>query len=185
MFERCSKIIDRWARPGWLWAGLAVIIFFNAVLFPVFPKWMGLGNMPMVLDLRLHYSVSGVSKLFETLGSKGLHIYRLGEILIDIPYMFFYSFYYAVVLRYFLKRKHDQWPGWIVCLPFGIGIFDFLENMGIIYLIHSYPRLDGVSVGLVSAMTTAKWLMAAITFLALLVIWLKPGDRKNNKPGWA
>ncbi len=177
MRERCRKFLLRWAKPKYLWAGLAVLLLFNFVLFPAFPQWMGIKQTPLVLDLRMSYNIRDVREFFEALGPKGLRVYRLSELLIDVPYMIFYSFYYAVLLLYFLKRKHYNLPFLVVCLPFVLGIYDLLENIGIIYLTHTYPELNSLRVAIVSGFTTTKWTMALMTFLTLLLIWIKPAKR--------
>jgi hypothetical protein len=61
---------------------------------------------------------------------------------------------------------------WLVALPFGAAIGDWLENLAIVWLARRYPRQP---TGLATALwltSIAKWLLLSTSVAVLLVLWV-------------
>jgi len=64
-----------------------------------------------------------------------------------------------------------------IFLPFFIGFFDILENAGIIYFIHSYPKEFLEPVDLFSLFNRLKWIFALINLIFLIYLLIKSANK--------
>jgi len=77
----------------------------------------------------------------------------------------------VLILSFFLKKigKLESWF-LLVLFPIIAGIFDYLENFGLIYLLTSYPKISEIGVRIISTFTVIKSLFTSLYFVILLFV---------------
>ncbi len=174
--------------------GKKVFIFFLlstslylAMLFITVPKVMSFSEGMRLLDIMPGgYGVEYVMGLFETLGEEGRRVYLWNQIPLDMIYPGLFGIAYSLLLFYILKilvRKESNWF-FITFFPVAGGLFDYLENIGIIIMLNSYPSFSALLVRLTSISTVLKSISITISFVVLLVclgllLWKKLKPRKE------
>ena len=181
MIFRLKHFLDSYKSKRFLLVGLGIILFINIVVFPLFPRLFGVVISPnAILDLKFGYSQLDVQHLFDNLHKKGRHIYLLSTLFIDIPYLIFYSFYYAVLLNLLLDKKRLNSFRFLIVIPFCIGFFDLLENIGIISLLQNYPNLNNTLVSFSALATMLKWSFAIVTILSAIILFFTNERKARN-----
>ncbi|WP_298496029.1 hypothetical protein [uncultured Algibacter sp.] len=169
---------------------LSLFILTNVVylfmLFVTIPKTMGFSNGMKLLDmLPTGYNQEYVNKLFRALGENGRKIYLTNQIPVDMIYPLLFGLTYSLLLAFFLKKlKKLKSPFIYLCLlPLIAGIADYLENIGIIAMLNSYPDLTETIVIVTNTFSVIKSTSTSIFFIALIVILIILGirPRKINK----
>ena len=93
----------------------------------------------------------------------------------DNVFAVIYGFMYAAWLSVLLKASKAKF-GIINLVPFLQVIFDFLENVSLVYTANSYLMNGDIQpyvVSISSIFVMAKWLCSGLTYLALLLgLWL-------------
>jgi hypothetical protein len=114
--------------------------------------------------------------LLQNLGDDGRLIYRSVQLPIDMAYPFFFAISYGMLISY-LIRKLDYNHSALSYLPFipiAAGIFDYLENISIYYLLDGYPNVSVFDVTVSNSMTIIKSGFSMVSILiitALLIIF--------------
>ena len=169
---------------------LGLFILTNVVylfmLFVTIPKTMGFSHGMKLLDmLPTGYNQNYVNELFRTLGENGREIYLTNQIPVDMIYPLLFGITYTLLLAYFLKKLNKlKSPYTFLCLlPIIAGIADYLENIGIIMMLNSYPDLTETSVNATNTFSIIKSTSSTIFFIALIVILVVLGIKfvKRNK----
>ena len=79
---------------------------------------------------------------------------------------------YCAVMAYFLKKinKLNTPLMYLSLLPIIAGIADYLENIGIISMLNSYPNFTKTTVNTTSIFSIIKGISTSVFFIALAVI---------------
>jgi len=169
---------------------LSLFILTNVVylymLMVTIPKTMGFSNGMKLLDmLPTGYNKNYVNELFRALGENGREIYLTNQIPVDMIYPLLFGLTYTLLLAYFLKKLNKlKSPYTYLCLlPIFAGIADYLENIGIITMLKSYPDLTEISVNATNTFSVIKSISTSIFFIALIVILIILGIKfvRRNK----
>jgi len=163
--------------------GIIIILIFNIILFPFFPKLFHVASFPTswILDLRFSYTSDILYTIFDNLGIEGRKVYQLSEIFVDFPYAVFYGFVYSFMIVLLLKKTNLTTNSYLILIPFGISFFDILENIGLVSLLYSYPKKLTYLVNITSLTTSCKWIFAILT--VIIAIYLISKQKKGkNKP---
>lgn len=169
---------------------LSLFILTNVVyLFMIIvtiPKTMRFSNGMKLLDmLPTGYNQNYINELFKTLGENGREIYLTNQIPVDMIYPLLFGLTYTLLLAYFLKKLNKlKFPYTYLCvLPIIAGIADYMENIGIITMLNSYPDLSETTVNTTNTFSVIKSTSTSIFFIALMVILIILGIKflKRNK----
>ncbi len=167
---------------------LSLFILTNVVylfmLFVTIPKTMRFSNEMKLLDmLPTGYNRDYVNELFRTLGEHGREIYLTNQIPVDMIYPLLFGLTYSLLLAYFLKKLNKlKSPFTYLCLlPIIAGIADYLENIGIITMLNSYPDLTEITVNATNTFSVIKSTSTSIFFIALIVIFIILGIKFVKK----
>ncbi len=167
---------------------LGLFILTNLVylfmLLVTIPKTMGFANRMKLLDmLPMGYSHDYANKLFNTLGEDGREIYLTNQIPVDMIYPLLFGLTYSLLLAYFLKKlnKLKSPLTYLSLLPIIAGIADYLENIGIITMLKSYPDLAETTVIVTNTFSVIKSTTTSIFFIVLVVILVVLGIRSVKK----
>lgn len=155
-------------------------IVYAAMLVITIPKTMSFSNGLKLLDMMpMGYDLDYINTLFETLGEKGREVYLFTQIPLDMIYPFLFGISYCLIIAFFLKKldKLNSSLFYICLLPIIAGIADYLENIGIITMLNTYPDISQISVFATNIFTIVKSLATTIYFVALIIAMIILGIR--------
>ena len=117
------------------------------------------------------YSFTYAKELLGNLGKGGRNFYLFRQLPLDFVYPLLFMMSNILILSFFLKKigKLESWF-LLVLFPVIAGIFDYLENLGLIYLLTSYPRISEIGVRIISTFTVIKSLFTSLYFVILLFV---------------
>ncbi|TDB65208.1 hypothetical protein [Arundinibacter roseus] len=150
---------------------LVLVIGINVLLFPALQTKMGQGAAADVLDLHIGFTKAEAMEVLTILGENGRQIYLWTELLADGIYPILYTLLFLSILSLIYKKilfPASYWR-WINLVPLFILLADYLENVGIITLITTFPNFSDPVVWLTSAANQIKWGATLITSVVLLV----------------
>lgn len=161
---------------------LTLFILTNVVyafmLMVTIPKTMGFSNGMKLLDmLPTGYNLDYVNELFRTLGENGREIYLTNQIPVDMIYSLLFGLTYSLLLAHFLKKLNRlKFPFTFLCLlPIIAGITDYLENIGIITMLYSYPELTSTIAKTTNIFTIIKSGSTTLFFIVLIILLILVG----------
>ncbi|KIN62967.1 hypothetical protein Z946_1830 [Sulfitobacter noctilucicola] len=127
------------------------------------------GQVPF--DMRpFGYGPIEAATLLEALGAKGRAYYLSYQITLDTLYPAMLALTLISTILWFGKRMSNRRPIHVgVALSIASTLFDYVENLGILVIIRSWPEL---SVSLVYVVSTATILKSLATTLAVVLVLL-------------
>jgi hypothetical protein len=98
-------------------------------------------------------------------------------------YPLLFGLTYSLLLAYFLKKLNKlKSPFTYLCLlPIIAGIADYLENIGIITMLNSYPDLTETTVNATNTFSVIKSTSTSIFFIAVIVTFILLGIKFVKK----
>lgn len=174
-----NKIIER-NISGQKVLGLFILtnLVYAFMLLVTIPNTMEFSNGMKLLDMMpTGYDFNYVNKLFSTLGNIGRETYLTRQIPIDMLYPLLFGISYGLVMAYFLKKINKlNTPFIYLCfLPIIAGVADYIENIGIIYMLNSFPNFTETTVNTISMFSVIKSISTSVFFISLLVILILVG----------
>ena len=158
---------------------LLLFVLTNAVyalmIFVTIPKVMAFSGALKLLDMMpLGYDLDDVNALFTALGEKGRGIYLFNQIPVDMIYPFLFGISYSLIFAYFLNKlgKLDSVFFYVSLLPLVAGIADYLENIGIVLMLTSFPNVSPVMASLTNVCSLIKSATTTLFFILLILIIL-------------
>ena len=112
------------------------------------PKVMKYANGMNLFDMMpTGYSIQYTKTLLETLGIQGRKTYLYSQIPVDMIYPLLFGITYCLLVVYLLNKiKLIEKPIiYLSLLPIFAGLFDYLENIGIITMLNSYPDFSSLT----------------------------------------
>jgi len=183
--NRFVEILEKYSS-GKKVLGLFILtnVVYLFMLLVTIPKTMGFSNGMKLLDmLPTGYNQGYVNNLLRTLGENGREIYLTNQIPVDMIYPLLFGLTYSLLLAYFLKKLNKlKTPfSYLSLLPIIAGIADYLENIGIITMLNSYPDLTGTTVNTTNTFSVIKSTSTSLFFIALVVILIMLGIKFVKK----
>lgn len=127
------------------------------------------------LDQRESYTPQEVCTFMEKLGDSGRIFYTKMLLMLDFAFPLAYTLFWAAALSFLLGKflPCNSKLMYISLLPFAAGLADWLENILILSILFSYPKITNMVAVLANIMTNAKDLfMWASLFMLLLGLLL-------------
>ncbi|MFK7806107.1 MAG: hypothetical protein AB8G95_31040 [Anaerolineae bacterium] len=117
------------------------------------------------------YSFEYAATLLEALGADGRSIYLSQQLPLDFIYPGLFAISYTCLLIWLFRKGFaaDSPVFYFAFVPFLAGLFDYIENIGIILMLRSYPNLTTFTVSLTSFTTILKSGCTLVFYLLLLV----------------
>ena len=156
---------------------LTMASYFYMLMFSI-PKVENYAPGTNLFDLSPSgYSYDHAVSLLTSLGESGRSVYLTQQLPADFIYPGLFAISYSLLLTWLFLKSFDpkSWVYYIVFFPILAGLFDYLENIGIILMIHAYPELTPGLVRFASIMTVLKSSFTTLFFLALIfgiVAWV-------------
>jgi len=151
---------------------------YGFMLLVTIPKVMSFSDGIKLLDMMpIGYNAEYVNTLFNTLGEKGRFLYLYRQIPIDMVYPFLFGVSYFLILAYFLNKlnKLKSLFYYLCFLPVIAGIFDYFENIGIIFMLSNYPSYSQNLIMSTNLFTIIKSITTSIYFIVLIVVLVLVG----------
>lgn len=152
---------------------IPAMILYLVMLFYTIPKVEQYAQGMQLFDLLpAGYSFDYSVTLLRTLGSEGRNVYLSTQLPLDFIYPGLFAISCSLMVSWLLlKSHHKNSKVFLLCfIPILAGLFDYIENIGIIYMLTSYPNISELSVSLASAMTIVKSALTTSFFIVLIFI---------------
>ncbi len=144
-------------------------VYALMLLFSI-PEVLEYSNGLKILDLMpTGYSSEYAQKLFKTLGKTGREIYLFRQIPLDMIYPALFAKSFSLLLAFIFKKAFSAKNKIqkLYVLPVFAGLFDYLENIGIIVMLSIYPDFQPWIANTTNVFSVLKSLSTTIVFLAL------------------
>lgn len=118
-------------------------IVYVVMLTVTIPKVMSYaGGMKLLDILPTGYNAEYVNSLLDALGTEGRNAYLFQQIPLDLIYPFLFGITYCLLFAFIINKlgKQDSFLFYLCFIPIFSAIFDYLENIGIITMLKSYPE---------------------------------------------
>ena len=159
-------------------------LIYALMLIVTIPMVISFSNGMKLLDMMpTGYSAEYVNLLLTTLGESGRNAYLFKQIPLDMIYPLLFGVSYSLLLAYFLN-KLDKLNGplfYLSLIPLAAGAFDYLENIGIIILLSTYPDVSNIAVATTNLFTILKSLFTTFYFTLLLITYIAVVIKRINK----
>lgn len=145
------------------------LLLFIFLLIPKFGVNPFQENIKL-LDTRFWYTSSDVFHLFSQLGVDGRAAYRFFTVSIDLLYPLVYGFCFYYSLEFLLKKAFQNRTKFQILrfIPFGIVLFDYIENLSILRLLYTFPQTNEIPALIGAIATSSKWIFTILTILILI-----------------
>lgn len=149
------------------------------------------GGMKLLDMLPTGYTADYVNSLLNALGSDGRNAYLFQQIPLDLIYPSLFGMTYCLIFAFIIKKlgKEDSFLLYLSLLPVFAGIFDYLENIGIITMLINYPdnsttisHMTNVFSISKSALTTVYFIILLFSLLTLSIKYIVTKTRKTTNP---
>jgi len=118
-------------------------------------------------DTHLYYTAKDFYALMEKYTQKEIGIYIRGILLLDFIYPIFYSLFLTLFIFGLSHKTH------LSLLPFGVLIFDYLENLSVLTLIMLMPSRYMYLATFAGYFTFAKWILASLCLIIVLIYMVR------------
>lgn len=151
------------------------------MLFVTIPAVMNFSEGMTLLDMRpTGYSMDEVVSLLDILGAKGRDLYLYRQLPVDMIYPGLFGLTYGLLLAYFLKKLGMFYGAYfyLCLLPLLAGVADYLENVGIMVLLKSFPEGSETLVWITNVFSLLKSTTTTVVFLVFIVLLIILSFRK-------
>jgi len=137
----------------------SLIVVINVFLFPVY---MPSGESTRPLDIMFGYSTEEAYSMICQYGEEGRRSYAKGLLRLDYIYPVIYSLFLGFSI---FRLYRNVLPA---LLPVAILVSDYIENTGILVMLHSWPEELSLLAGFVGIVTIIKWILVCIAALVII-----------------
>lgn len=122
----------------------------------------------------MNYTQAEVTDLFTKMGTEGRSSSYFTTGIIDSIYPVVYTIFFILLLVFFIKKLGLTASGWyyLLLLPAGIMIADYIENLNTLSMLRSFPFVTEWAAKFGSAASALKWYLSMITIGLLLLALL-------------
>lgn len=161
----------------------AMCVYLTMLLYSI-PKVLEYSGDMKILDMMpTGYDAEYAQKLFETLGETGRAIYLFQQIPLDMVYPGLFAISFSLLLAFLFKKAFSATSKIqnLTLLPIFAGLFDYLENMGIIIMLTSYPEIYAGVVRVTNIFSISKSVLTTIVFVLIISSLVRIFGRKIFK----
>jgi hypothetical protein len=175
MINHLHKIIQQssWQKTALLTAILAAfyaLINFSSIGVAGLLRITGGAS---TLDLEFGYSYAKAYDMLTALGAEGRAFYLTKLLPLDFPFPIAYMLFGIACLSLLIKHLKPKTPyKYLLFLPVSAMLSDWVENIGIIAMLNSYPNLPGWAVVLASVFGMLKTVLVVGSIAAIVVLFI-------------
>lgn len=117
------------------------------------------------------YSLDYAVELLNALGTEGRRTYATLQLPIDFIYPGLFAISYTLLLVWLFKKRfaHRSSIFYLAFVPAVAGLFDYLENVGIILMLRTFPEISTTAAAFASTSSVIKSLFTVGFYILLLV----------------
>ncbi len=173
LMERVMIFLKKWAT-GKMVSGLFIVtmaVYLTMLLYTL-PIVESYAPGKTLFDLSPGgYSYENALSLLQTLGTAGRHSYLTIQLPLDLIYPGLFAISYTLLITWLFKKgfKANSKIFYLAVVPFFGGLFDYLENVGIILMLKAFPEVSSNLVKTASAFTILKSGFTTAFFILLFV----------------
>lgn len=165
--------------------GITLILYF-AILFYSIPAVTAQAPGMRLFDMSPSgYSPAYAKKLLAAIGPAGRDAYLRLQLPIDFVYPGLFAITYTMMLVWLFKKscRPASKVFFLAFVPAAAGFFDYLENIGILGMLGSFPALSTGVVYVTSACSVAKSVLTVAFYILLMggfVLLFVKGRRRSS-----
>ncbi len=153
---------------------LLIITFsvYGFMLMVTIPNIMNYANNMELLDMQpTGYDANYAKTLFDSLGEEGRDAYLFRQIPVDMIYPFLFALTYSLLLIYLFQKGFNLSSKikYFALVPILGGLFDYLENFSIIFMLFIYPEFSDALANTSNIFSILKSLFTTLFFILLLI----------------
>jgi len=159
-------------------------LVYAVMIFITIPKVMAFSGELKLLDMMpTGYDLDYINALFSALGEKGHEIYLYQQIPVDMIYPFLFGISNSLIMAFFLNKmgKLDSVFFYFTLLPLIAGMADYLENIGIVLMLTSFPDVSPGVASLTNVFSITKSITTTIFFIVLIIVLVSLGLKTLGK----
>ena len=127
-------------------------------------------NGANILDFEFGYTSDQAYTMITNLGEDGRSFYLTRIIPLDFPFPFAYMICYVGWIALLVKNIASlSVAKYLILVPFCAMIFDWIENIGIFFILNTYPELSVMAVQLASISGILKILFSMSSILIIFI----------------
>lgn len=156
-------------------------IFYAVILLYTIPAVLEAAPEMKLFDMSPGgYTIEYAEKLIDAIGADGRRVYLSLQLPIDFIYPGLFAVAYTLLLTWLFKKGFAQESPifYLALVPAVAGFFDYLENVGIILMLRSFPDLTATTVIFSSICSVIKSLFTVAFFILLLISLAAVARRK-------
>ncbi len=117
------------------------------------------------------YSVEYANELLHVLGVKGRDLYLYLQLPMDFIYPGLFTVSCCLLLSWLFAKSYNSGSKmfYVSFVPVAAGLFDYLENIGIVGMLMSYPDVPKSLITITSFLTILKSACTTVFFVLLLL----------------
>ena len=145
---------------------------FSLMLLYTIPKVESFAPGMTLFDMSpAGYSYQQAISLLEALGEVGRNVYLFQQLPADFVYPGLFAISYSLLLTWLFAKSFESNSKifFLALVPVLGGLFDYLENIGIVLMINAFPDISQELVGVVSTFTLLKSAFTTGFYVLLLV----------------
>ncbi len=173
LVEAAVMFLKKWAT-GKVVLGLFVVTMsvYLTMLFYTLPIVESHAPGKALFDLSPGgYSYDYALSLLQTLGTAGRHSYLTIQMPLDLIYPGLFAISNTLLIVWLFEKGFETSSRilYLAFIPFFGGLFDYLENIGIILMLQAFPEVSPSLVKIASAFTILKSGFTTAFFILLFV----------------
>ncbi|MBU4307321.1 MAG: hypothetical protein L6428_06580 [Candidatus Aminicenantes bacterium] len=147
-------------------------IIYGFMLLYTIPNVMNHAKGMKLLDMQpTGYNAEYAKNLFDNLGASGREAYLFRQIPVDMIYPFLFAVTYSLLLTFLFKKSFNPKSkiNGLSLIPIVGGLFDYLENVGIIIMLSLYPIFSESIANITNVFSVLKSIFITLFFVLLVV----------------
>jgi hypothetical protein len=184
--NRLIWFADRHASGKKVLLFLVLQLAMGGLMLGVVNRFSLLAHGMLPLDVKFFYGTEAALQFFAAIPAEAAQFYLQVLSPLDLVFPALYSFSFALIVVWLLKKVAQRgllFPQWLVLYPFAIALIDYLENIGIVLMIHLNPALPQALVLATSVFSSLKWLGAFVGMGILAYLLYKMATTRADRFG--
>lgn len=152
---------------------IITMVIYAIMLLVTIPLVMYFADGLKLLDMMPSgYNAEYVSSLMNALGEEGRHAYLYYQIPFDMLYPGFFAVTWSLIFAWFLRKANRLHSSlfYVSYIPLFAGLFDYMENFGIIAIIGTWPNTPDLLSSASNIFSVIKSFLTTIYYVSLIVL---------------
>lgn len=157
---------------------VTVYVFMLTVTIPQVMSFSG--GMKLLDMMPAGYNSDYINTLLSALGEQGRRAYLCNQIPADMIYPLLFGVSNCLVISYFLNKldKLDSPLFYLCFLPLLAGMFDYFENIGIIFMLKTFPGNSNLLMQATNLFSLSKSIFTSAYFIILIITLIAFGKSR-------